>query len=100
VPRIKQKKDQDMKTKEEVKAKLEAISTKTGAEWHSQAVHKIAVCAAILDMAGIKDQAKRDAVLKAWGETPASFGCNASAMAQQCGRPKAGEAIEKAFAGF
>lgn len=89
-----------MKTKEEVKTKLEAIATKTGAEWHSQAVHKIAVCAVILDMAGIKDQKQRDAVMKQWSETPASFGCNASAMAQQCGRPKTGEAIEKAFAGF
>lgn len=89
-----------MKTKEEVKAKLEAIATKTGAEWHSQAVHKIAVCAVILDMAGIKDQKLRDTVMKQWGETPASFGCNASAMAQQCGRPKAGEKIEQAFAGF
>lgn len=89
-----------MKTKEEVKAKLEAIASKTGTEWHSQAVHKIAVCATILDMAGIKDQAKRDAVMKQWGETPASFGCNASAMAQQCGRPKASEAVDKVFAGF
>lgn len=89
-----------MKTKEEVKAKLEAIAAKAGAEWHSQAVHKIAVCAVILDLAGIKDQKARDAVMKAWKETPASFGCNASAMAQQCGRPKANEKIDEAFAGF
>lgn len=87
-------------TKEAIKEKLEAIATKAGVEWHSQAVHKLAVAVVLLDLAGIKDQKKRDEVLKAWGETPASFGCNASALGQALGRPAAKAKIEAAFAGF
>ena len=87
-------------TKEAIKIVLETVATKAGIEWHSQQAHKMAVGIVAMDLAGLKDQAKRDTFMKAWLDTPASFGCNASAMGQALGRPSAKAKIETAFAGF
>jgi len=88
-------------TKETIKEKyLVPIAAKLKDQWHGQATHKLAVAACLLDLAGVKDQAKRDEVMKAWLETPSSFGANCSALGQALGRESTKEKIEKTFAGF
>lgn len=88
-------------TKEGVKALLEEVNAKTPAlEWHSQAAHKIAVGIFALNCLNITEQADRSAFMKQWLATPASFGCNASAMAQQLGRPSAKAKIDATFADY
>lgn len=86
--------------KEAIKPRLEAIAKRKNTVWHSQDVHKIAVCAFILDSLGVSDQALRDEAMKQFLATPSSFGCNASALGQQLGRESAREKTEKLFAGF
>lgn len=86
--------------KEEIKSKyLDPIAGKMKSEWHKQSVHRAAVCAFILDSAGIKDSKERDKVFALWGSTPSSFGCNASALGQELGRPKGTRKVE-AFQGL
>lgn len=94
-------------TKEEVKVLLDKAlpviisSGDKTAQWHSQSVHKLAVGIALLDKAGIKDQAKRNEMLAWWvNETPSSFGTNSSAMGQSLGRPKAVNATAETFKNF
>jgi hypothetical protein len=88
-------------TKETIKTTyLDPIAKKQEMQWHQQEVHKLAAAVWILDKLDIKDQAKRDSLLKAWGETPSSFGCNCSAMGQSLGRITGRAKIEKTFAGF
>lgn len=87
-------------TKEAIKSYLDEVATKTKGEWHSQAVHKIAVMCFILDSLGITDQAIRDAAMKQWLVTPNAFGCNASAMGQTLGRESSRVKLDKKFEGF
>lgn len=87
-------------TKEQIKAKLEAIAKARNGQWHSQEVHKIAACAIVMDLAKIKDSKERDRVMTEWMALPSALGANASALAQQLGRPKAADEVAKAFAGF
>ena len=88
-------------TKETIKEKyLVPIAAKLKDQWHGQAAHKAAVGAWFLDQLGIKDQSKRDEAMKAWLETPSSFGANCSALGQALGRESTKEKIEKTFAGF
>ena len=88
-------------TKEEIKSKyLVPIAAKLKDQWHGQATHKLAVAVALLDLANIKDQAKRDEVIKAWNDYPSSFGANCSALGQALGRESTKEKMEKTFAGF
>jgi hypothetical protein len=87
--------------KEQIKEKyLDTIASKLKIEWHSQAVHKLAVGVYFLDLLGVKDEKKREEVLKAWHETPSAFGTNCSALGQALGRETTRAKIEKTFAGF
>lgn len=63
--------------------------------WHSQEAHKLYACVVMLDLAGIKDQKKRDEVLSAWQKTPSSLGANASAFGQLLGREKGAKATKE-----
>ncbi len=87
-------------TKDAIKLSLESVAEKTGAEWHAQQTHKLAVALFFLDMLEITEQADRDAALKQWVATPASFGCNASAMGQALGRESGKTKLDKVFAGL
>ena len=88
-------------TKEIIKSTvLEPIAQKLKTEWHSQAAHKMAVGVYWLDLCGIKDPKKREELLKAWHETPSSFGTNCSALGQALGRKSAKVALEDSFSGF
>lgn len=88
-------------TKETIKEKyLDPIAAKLKDDWHGQAVHKTAVCVAILDLAGIKEQGKRDEVMKAWLATPSAFGANCSALGQSLGRESGKAKTERTFSGF
>ncbi len=90
-----------VKTKEEIKdAYLDMISEKAKLEWHSQKAHKLAVALWFLDALEVKEQGERDKVLKAWAETPGSFGTNCSALGQALGRESGPSKTETTFAGF
>ena len=66
-------------TKEIIKSEyLDVIAPKLKTEWHSQAAHKMAVGVWALDALDIQDPKKRAEFLKAWHETPSSFGTNCS----------------------
>lgn len=98
---ISKTKERHKMTKEHIKEKyLVPIAAKIKDQWYGQATHKMAVCVAVLDLAEIKDQAKRDKVMKEWLETPSSFGANCSALGQALGRESTKAKIEKTFAGF
>lgn len=88
-------------TKEAIKETyLDKVAEKMKIEWHSQAVHKMAVGIWMLDTLDIKDAKKREELLKKWHETPPAFGTNCSALGQALGRESAKAKIEKTFAGF
>lgn len=87
-------------TKEAVKARLDKAAVVLKDEWHSQACHKAAVGTFWMDLLEITKPADRDTAMKVWAATPASFGANASAMAQQLGRETKKAEIAKTFAGF
>lgn len=88
-------------TKELIKSSyLEPIAEKLKTEWHSQASHKMAVGVWALDALDIKDAKKRAEFLKAWHETPSSFGTNCSALGQALGRISTKAKIEETFSGF
>jgi hypothetical protein len=88
-------------TKETIKETyLDKVAAKLKIEWHSQAAHKLAVGIYFLDMLEIKDEKKREELLKKWHETPPSFGTNCSALGQALGRESGKAKIEKTFAGF
>lgn len=88
-------------TKEAIKSSyLEPIAEKLRTEWHSQAAHKMAVGVWALDTLDIKDAKKRAEFLKAWHETPSSFGTNCSALGQALGRVSTKAKIEETFSGF
>ena len=90
-----------MKTKEEIKALLEKVAGKMDKEWHSQAVHQMAVGIWWLDTIGVKDAEKRTALLKTWNEElPNGFGSNASQLGQKLGRVTKNDKIEQTYAGF
>ena len=86
--------------KEQIKSKLDAIAKARGVAWHSQEAHKIAACAIVMDLASIKDAKVRDKVMTEWMALPSALGANASALAQQLGRPKSADEVAKTFAGF
>lgn len=87
-------------TKEAIKATLEIAAEKAGVVWYNQQAHKIAVGIFCMDAVGMTEAADRKAFMTQWLATPASFGCNASAMGQQLGREKAGEKLVKVMADF
>ena len=88
-------------TKEIIKSEyLDVIAPKLKTEWHSQAAHKMAVGVWALDQLDIQDAEKRKAFLKAWHETPSSFGTNCSALGQALGRTSTKAKIEETFCGF
>jgi hypothetical protein len=88
-------------TKEEIKSKyLDVIAAKIKDQWHGQATHRLAVGAWWMDAMGVKDQAKRAELLKAWDACPSSFGANCSALGQALGRESTKSKIEKTFEGI
>ena len=90
---------------EQEKSTYKALLTKAGEAveepWHSQQSHKAAVCMSFLDLVGVKDKEQRNKIRDSWMKsTPSSFGCNASALAQACGRPTMAQKIESAMKDF
>ena len=88
-------------TKEVIKENyLDPVAEKMKIEWHSQAVHKMAVGIFFLDAMDIKEPKKREELLKKWHETPSAFGTNCSALGQALGRVSTKAKIEETFSGF
>lgn len=88
-------------TKETIKSEyLDVVAPKLKTEWHSQAAHKMAVGVWALDTLDVQDPKKRAEFLKAWHETPSSFGTNCSALGQSLGRVSTKAKIEETFSGF
>ena len=85
------------------KSTLEKIGTALKKQWHSQDVMQMAACITLLDLAEIKDQAKRDEILAKWNakctELP-GLGSNGSQLGQKLGREKAVDALSEALKGF
>ena len=94
-------KRENIMTKETIKTEyLDAVALKLKTEWHSQAAHKMAVGVWMLDAMDVKDAEKRAKLLKAWHETPSSFGTNCSALGQALGRVSGKVKLEETFSGF
>jgi hypothetical protein len=89
--------------KNAIKTELETIAKKANKPWHTQEVHKLWAVKTVLDLAGVKDQAKRNEVVTKFMSLPASAGCNASALAQWIDPSRKGskaEATERTFSGY
>lgn len=85
------------------KATLEKIGKATKKQWHSQDVMAMASCITLLDLAEIKDQAKRDEILAKWNAKCAELpglGANGSQLGQKLGREKAVDVLSEALKGF
>ena len=87
-------------TKEGIKTYLETAAEKINQPWHAQQSHKVAVGMFTLDCLKITDQDTRNEFMKQFLATPSSFGCNASAMGQALGRPKAAKVEDMIAANF
>lgn len=85
------------------KAKLEKIGAATKKQWHCQDVMQIAACVELMDIAEIKEPAKRDAIMAAWTKRCAELpglGANGSQLGQKLGREKAVDIVAEALKGF
>lgn len=83
-------------TKPAVLTRLQAVAKATGNPDHwAQEIHKLAVCQFVLDCANVTDKTLRDEVMAQFIATPSAFGCNASAMNQALGKPKAISVADK-----
>ncbi len=85
------------------KLKLESIAKASDKPWHSQDVLQFAACIVLLDLAGVKDQAKRDSIMSEWTKKCAELpglGANASQLAQKLGREKQADKLAASLQGF